>query len=398
MKGFVLRRSDIHRNSRIHQTMRAAKPNTPSRLVIAIGAVVILAGCGSCKWNLDLVDYTPVPGRDWQVSTPAAQGVDPNLIARLYYNATKVRTVQAVLVVTNGYLIAEHYFNGGGIDTASRIQSATKSVTSALVGIALDQGYLTSIDQKMVDFFPELAGQVTDSRKHEITIRHMLEMRAGYPWEESTPQLMEMLYAGFRPSLLQTVPLATYPDTRFEYSNLTSHLLGVIVARATGTDLRTYARQQLFDPMGVEIADWITDWEGNYNGHADLYLDARDMAKFGLLYLNNGVFEGQQLVPAHWVEESLRIYSENAWKYRIGRNFKDTGYGYQWWSARAGSRRFDFAWGHGGQQIALVKEQRMVIVVKADPLFGQHGDRPWRREKENLNLVGNFVSTLPEGS
>jgi CubicO group peptidase (beta-lactamase class C family) len=119
------------------------------------------------------------------------------------------------------------------------------------------------------------------------------------------------------------------------------------------------------------------------------------MAKFGLLYLHDGEYEGKQIVPAAWVHDSLLTYSEHAWNYKVGRNFTDIGYGYQWWSARAGDHRFNLAWGHGGQQIVLVDELNMVIVVKADPLFGQHGGGPWKHEKANLNLVGNFISSLP---
>ncbi len=135
------------------------------------------------------------------------------LVAQLYFNAEKVETLHALLVVKNGYLIAEGYFNGGTVDRKSRLQSATKSYTSALVGIALDQGYLESVDQKMMDFFPELADQIVDPRKKQITIRQMLQMRAGYPWEESAAELFEMLYHGFRPSLLVHVPLVRDPGT-----------------------------------------------------------------------------------------------------------------------------------------------------------------------------------------
>ncbi len=355
----------------------------------------ILAGCASCKWNLDLVDYTPLPGGDWRVSTPEEQRLDPMLVAELYFNAAKVETLYSLLVVKNGYLIAEGYFHEGAVDRKARLQSATKSVTSALVGIALEQGFLSSVDQKMMEFFPELAAQITDPRKNEITIRQMLQMRAGYPWEESTPELFEMLYSGFRPSLLVDVPLSYDPGTDFEYSSLTSHLLGVIVARVCSTDLKSYAQANLVTPIGAEMGDWIQDWEGYYNGHADLHLTARDMAKLGLLYLGDGVYAGNQIVPAGWVHDSLQTYSEDAWDYRVGRNFTEMGYGYQWWSARAGDHRFNFAWGHGGQQIALLDELDMVIVVTADPLVGQHGGGPWRREKENLNLVGNFINSLP---
>jgi CubicO group peptidase (beta-lactamase class C family) len=365
-------------------------------LTLSILTLSGLAGCGPSAQELAAVEYGPLPGDDWQVSTPAEQGLDPMLVAKLYYNAAQVETIHSLLVIKNGYLIAEQYFHQGSVEQKARIQSATKSVTSALVGIALEQGCLSSVDQKMMDFFPELAGRITDPRKNQITLRQMLQMRAGYPWEESTPELFEMLYHGFRPSLLASVPLVSDPGTQFEYSNLTSHLIGVIVARACETDLKSYAQQHLFAPLDVEMGEWIQDWEGYYNGHADLHLTARDMAKFGLLYLNDGEYGGKQIVPADWVRDSLQIYSENAWKFRVGRNWRDNGYGYQWWSIRSGDHRYNLAWGHGGQQIALLDELGMVIVVTADPLFGQHGDAPWKQEKANLNLVADFVRSLPD--
>jgi CubicO group peptidase (beta-lactamase class C family) len=208
--------------------------------------------------------------------------------------------------------------------------------------------------------------------------------------------LFELLYHGFRPSNLVDVLLAYDPGTKFDYSNLTSHLVGVIVARACETDLKSFAEEHLFGPLDTEVGFWQKDWGGYYLGYAEMQLTARDMAKFGLLYLNDGQWEGKQIVPAEWVRESLQIYSENAWPYRVGRNWRDPGYGYQWWSIRAGKRRYNLAWGHGGQQIALVDDLDMAIVVKADPLFGQHGDKPWKLEKENLNLVADFIRSLPK--
>jgi CubicO group peptidase (beta-lactamase class C family) len=116
----------------------------------------------------------------------------------------------------------------------------------------------------MIEFFPELKDRISDRRKAEITIRQMLQMRAGYPWEESTRELFELLYRGFRPSTLVEVPLARDPGTDFEYSNLTSHLLGLIVARASGTDLKSFAQEHLFAPLGIQPGFWQQDWEG-YN-------------------------------------------------------------------------------------------------------------------------------------
>jgi CubicO group peptidase (beta-lactamase class C family) len=273
------------------------------------------------------------------------------------------------------------------------LQSATKSYTSALVGIALDQGYLSSVDQKMMDFFPEVADQITDPRKEQITIRDMLKMRTGYPWEETHPALWEGLLSGHYLPLIEEFPLTADPGTEFQYSNLTSNWLGIIVARACGRDLKSYAEEHLFLPIDAEVGDWGTDRDGHNNGCGDLHFTARDMAKFGLLYLNDGEYEGNQIIPADWVHDSLQTYSEDAWD-NVGR-FRDIGYGYQWWSARAGEHHVNFAWGHGGQLIVLVDEFDMVIVVTADPFYLVHTSESWKNEKAHINLVSEFINSLP---
>ncbi len=383
----------VSRHFQKHMYLR----NAYRYIAIIICFITVLAafsGCGPTKRDLAAIDYNPGDGTDWETSTPGEQGLDPELIARLYYNAESVETITSLLVIKNGKLIAEKYFHGNKIDSVNRLQSVTKSFTSALAGIAIDNGYL-SVDQKMMSFFPELTGSIVDIRKYDITVEQLLQMRAGYPWEESTEELFKMLYTGFRPSLLADVPLVYDPGTGMWYSNLTSHILGIIVARAAGRDLMTFAQETLFGPLGISPDEWIQDWEGNYNGHADLFMTARDMVKFGQLYLDNGEYNGEQIISSEWVHDSLQVYSEDAWAYRIGKNVSKMAYGYQWWSAEAGGYRYFFAWGHGGQQIALVPSLDMVIVVTADPLFGEHGDRSWKFEKQNLNLVGDFIATLP---
>ena len=365
-------------------------------LILAILSASTLVGCGGpSSEELEAVDYSPLALSDWQVSTPEEQGLDPMLVAELYYNAEQLESLYGLLVVKNGYLVAEKYFHGKTVSQLSSRASVTKSITSALVGIALQQGCLSSVDQKMIDFFPELAARVKDPRKEQITIRQMLQMRAGYPWEESTPELFNLMYSGFRTRNLVDVPLVRDPGSGFDYSNMTTHLLGIIVARACDTDLKSYAQEYLFSPLGAGVGFWLQGWEGYYIGFADLEITARDMAKFGQLYLDDGEFEGNQIVPAEWVRDSLQSYSEDAWYYRVGRNWRDSGYGYQWWSIRAGDHRYNLAWGHGGQQIAVLDELDLVVVATADPLYKQHGDQPWKLEKANLNLVADFIASLP---
>ena len=240
-----------------------------SLLIIAIVLLVTsaLPGSGPSIEDLLAVDYTSLPGGDgWEVSTPVEQGLDPILVAEMYYNAAELETIYSLLVIKNGYLIAEDYFNEGSIDQKDRLQSVTKSYTSALVGIAMEQGYLSSVDQKMLDFFPEVAGQITDPRKEQITIRDLLQMRAGYPWEETDPTLWDGLLSGHYPPLIEKFPLIADPGTEFNYSNLSSNWLGIIVDRATGTNLRAYAEENLFIPLGVEAGEWGTDAESHNNG------------------------------------------------------------------------------------------------------------------------------------
>jgi CubicO group peptidase (beta-lactamase class C family) len=378
-------------------TAGSATSATRLARVVVVLLLALLAACGSRPSTRELqsADYRPGYGGDWAVSTPAEQGLEPMAVATMYVHAGELESLRSLLVIRHGKLVAEGYFNGGATDRRDSIASVTKSYTSALVGIALREGCIASVDQPMMDFFPELSGRITDSRKFKITIRQMLQMRAGYPWEESSAELFELMYSGFRTSSLVDVPLARDPGSGMEYSNLTAHLLGVIVARACRTDLRSFAIEHLLEPLGSDIGEWVIGWEGYYLGFADLQMSARDLGRFGLLYLDNGRHDGQQIVSATWVADSLRVSSTDAWPFRVGRNFQDISYGYQWWAIRAGGHTYNLAWGHGGQQIAVVHDLDLVVVATADPLFGQHGDGPWRLERANLNLVADFIASLP---
>jgi CubicO group peptidase (beta-lactamase class C family) len=221
--------------------------------VLLFASVIVilstLVGCAPSTEELEAVDYAPLPGGDWKVSTPEAQGLDPMLLAKLYYEAAELETLYGLLVIKNGTLIAEKYFNEGSIDQVSGRASATKSFTSALVGIALDQGCLQSVDQKMIDFFPEYADEIIDPRKEQITIEHLLQMRGGYPDEEMTDDYFEIMFFqdnwDFVPHLVD-FPLVSDPGTQYNYSNLTSHLLGVIVTRACDQDLESFAQEYVF--------------------------------------------------------------------------------------------------------------------------------------------------------
>jgi len=389
MKGDLLYISERHQHFLLIST-------------ILILILSMLSGCGPSTEDLEAVDYTPLPGDDWEVSTPAEQGIDPKLVAELYYKAAELETIKGLLVVKNGKLIGEGYFNGGSVDEMFDRASATKSFTSALVGIALDQGCLSSVDQMMIDFFPEFAGELDDPRKEQITIQDLLQMRGGYPDEEYTPPYMEILYFSDNwhhiPHLVD-FPLTSQPGTEFAYSNLTSHLLGVIVARACDTDLQSFAQQHLFSPINAEVGDWYPDADDYKLGNMGIFVKARDMAKFGSVFLHGGEYQGDQVISANWVMDSLQRYSEGIKRggeisSRYG-SFRDLGYGYQWWSARVGKHNFNYAAGHGGNYIILLDELDMIIVTTADPMHGVFGGESWKHEGAINNLVGEFINSLP---
>ncbi len=373
---------------------RTAKLNKLIYIAGIILVILIIIGCsGPSTEELETVDYSPLSKNDWDVSTPEEEGLDPLLVAELYYDARELETIYSVLVVKNGRLIAEDYFNEGSVEQKALVQSVAKSITSALVGIALDQGCLSNTEQKMFASFPEYASQVADPRKNEITIRDMLQMRAGFPPEESDETLWEAVWSDNYDHLVIDFPLTNDPGTAFQYSNLTTHWLGMIVARECNTDLETLGQENLFGPLGAELGSWRKDLDGYNWAAGEIHITARDAAKFGLLYLQDGEIAGNQIVSADWVHDSLQTYSEDAYE-NISR-FKDIGYGYQWWSATVGDYPVNFAWGHGGQLIVLVDELDMVVVVTADPFYEVYGSQSWKHEKANFKLVADFIASLP---
>ena len=364
-------------------------------LTVILLGLTVLTGCCTCPLDLEDIDYAPVVREDWEVSTPEDQNLDPLLVAEMYCKAQRMDKIFSLLVVKNGKLIAEGYFNDGAIDQKDLLQSVTKSINSACMGKAIDLGLVSGVNAKMLDFFPDIADEISDPRKKEITVRQMLQMRAGFPWEESAEYYWDAMLSGYYIPLIESFPLVYDPGNGFYYSNLTADWLGIIVDRQSGMNLKAFAQHYIFDPLGIVAGDWRTDADGHNNGAGDLHLSARDAAKFGLMYLNDGVWEGERILPAQWVEDSHRIYTEDAWKIRVGSNFKEIGYGYQWWSVTAGNYQYNLAWGHGGQQIALVHDLDMVIVVTSYPFWLEHDDSSWRHEKASLNLVADFVASLP---
>jgi len=376
--------------------------NRHGRAVLTAALAVVLLIAVACGGSPDsggsqsrTPNYAPTTANDgWQIATAAGQGVDEAALDTAYREARQLPNLFSLLVVKNGYLVAERYFNGAHLNQAFDTASVTKSFTSAMTGIALRDNLLTSVDQKMFEFFPEIDWQQLDNRKSTITLRQMLQMRSGYPWEEFDGYIDRLLGTTERIDLAAEFPLVADPGSKFGYSNLTAHLVGVIVARAADQSLRSFAQYSLFDPLGISVASWARDADGYYFGSGSAMFTARDMARFGQLYLDGGQYGGVQLVPKEWVQDSFASHSGTTYDGDILNAIREIEYGYLWWSGVSGSHRFNFAWGHGGQLICVIPDLDMVIVTTATGLGGQFGQEAWRQESAVLELAGRLIASL----
>jgi len=283
--------------------------------------------------------------------------------------ARKMPRLRSLLVSRQGETILEQYFNGSSPSDVVNIKSVSKSVISALVGIAIEQGYISTVGQPINEYFGDLITAESDLTKAEITIKDLLTMQAGL---ESTSNrnygAWVMSPDWIRYALRQ--PMRSPPGTRMEYSTGNTHLLSAILTQATAKSTLQFAREVLAQPMGYRLAAWPTDPKGIYFGGNDMEMTARQMLMFGQLYLNEGQLNGKQIIPADWIKQSLGRHAQSTREH--GRY-----YGYGWWIREMAGFETPYAWGYGGQFIILVPKLDLVVVTTSDSTPGteRHGHR-----------------------
>lgn len=305
--------------------------------------------------------------------------------------------INSLLIVKNGMLVLETYYPGEDItmnnglsftrkefnrDTLHCLASVSKSVTSVLFGIASDQGLISDLDEKFFDSFPEYSALSMDG-KDRVTVRQMLNMTTGFSWNENTydysderNDLNQMYFSPDPIRYMLEKPLIDAPGEVFLYSSGVTNLLGEILNRKTGIPLAEYAGEQLFSPLGITQYEWLSFPNAPQMAVTSslLYLRPRDMAKIGQLILNNGIWNGRQIVSEEWIKnstsESVRLSQD------LSPVFRETGYGYQWWRGRFKNGETDviFAGGWGGQFIFVVPELDMVIVLTGSDYNGNYAN------------------------
>ncbi len=289
--------------------------------------------------------------------------------------AVSLPRLHSLLVSSHDDLILEKYFNGRGPSTIANVKSVSKSVISALVGIAISEGHIESVDQPIGDFFDEALASEADAGKRRITIGDLLTMQSGLEttsnrnygaWVQSSD------WVGF--ALAQ--PMDISPGILMEYSTGNTHLLSAILTIATGRSTLAYARETLGEPLGFRLAEWPQDPHGIYFGGNDMEFTPRQMIAFGQLYLDGGRANGSQVVPADWVGASIRPRAVSTRE--VGRY-----YGYGWWIREMAGYATPYAWGYGGQYIILVPELHLVVVTTSSS-YPSDERRPHLRQLNDL--------------
>jgi CubicO group peptidase (beta-lactamase class C family) len=297
---------------------------------------------------------TYFPTKGWRSSTPEEQGFDSVKLAEGLLNLQKNKIlIDSLLIIRNGHVIVDTYFYPYDISIPHKLASVTKSFTTTLIGIAIDQGKI-QLDQPMVSFFPNRTIANLDDQKKSITIRNLVSNMNGFEsgclmGDEPTLDTMRSNPDWVQAALNRKV--VREPGTSFCYDSPGMHLLSAILQEATGVTELDYAKQYLFKPLGIRDIYWEADPQGYTHGWGDLYLKPLDAAKLGYLWLNQGVWDGQQIVSSAWVADSIKAYSYTS----------SDNYGYGWWI----SDDSYYASGRGGQTIKIYPSYNAIVVITA---------------------------------
>jgi CubicO group peptidase (beta-lactamase class C family) len=329
----------------------------------------------------------------WETASLNSVNLDAGLITELFERIgdNSYKNIHSVLLVKNGKLVVENYFPGQDSfgqnrtftrDTLHEMHSATKSVNSILIGIAIDQHLIRNVDEKISTFFPEYSDIFTNKEKGAICLKNLLSMKAGLSWDEWTypytdPRNDAAVMAS-RADFFRYVlerPIATTPGTKFVYNSGISLMLGEIIYKVSGLRADKFAERYLFSSLGITNYFWGKAPNGVVNTLGGLSLRPRDMAKIGYLFLNGGRWQDKQIVSKEWVKESTQ---QQAGAGQLPTWFLADGYGYQWWlgsfHVRDQTIESYSARGRGGQFIIVFPTLQMVAVFTGwndNELLGQ---------------------------
>jgi CubicO group peptidase (beta-lactamase class C family) len=289
----------------------------------------------------------------------AAEELDATIkYAAAHEAANQLPRLHSLLISQGDDLVFEQYYNGRDPSRPANMKSASKSVISALVGIAIDRGIIDSVDVKVAEYFPKLIAASDDAQKQQITIENLLTMQSGLESTSNRNYGKWVLSDNWIEFALNQ-PLVAKPGTRMLYSTGSTHLLSAIITKASGMSTKQFAQENLSSRLGFSMSYWPTDPQGIYFGGNDMEMTPRQMLEFGHLYLNEGVKDNEQIISKAWVEDSHKPRARSP---RGQGRF----YGYGWWLRDLAGMQVPVAWGYGGQLIFVVKELDLVVVATSE--------------------------------
>jgi CubicO group peptidase (beta-lactamase class C family) len=323
-------------------------------------AAVLLAGCADAggQGGAGSPPAEPAAERSPAPAPPPTVGLDSARMALALEQAASLPRLRTLVVGRHGEIEVERRFRGPSLETPANVKSVSKSVLSAVVGIAIADGHLGGADQPVAPFFSRYLAGDPDPRKRQITIGHLLSMQSGLERTSGAGYgrwVASRDWVGF----VMSRPMAGEPGRTRSYSTGNSHLLSAVVTQATGRSTWAYARERLAEPLGIALPRWPADPQGIYFGGNEMRLTPRAMFRFGEMYRNGGRIDGRQVVPEDWVRLSLQPHAVSE---RNGRP-----YGFGWFLDEVQGHPMFYAWGYGGQFIFVVPDLELTVVTTSDP-------------------------------
>lgn len=292
----------------------------------------------------------------------AAESISARDYAAAHQAAQQLPRLHSLLVSQGDELVFEEYYNDRDPNRPANMKSASKSVISALVGIAIDQGLIKSVDVKIADYFPELISASHNTEKRQITIENLLTMQSGLETTSNRNYGKWVLSDNWIEFAINQ-PLVAAPGTRMLYSTGSTHLLSAIISKASGVSTKQFAQDNLTSQLGYSMSYWSQDPQGIYFGGNDMEMTPRQMLRFGKLYLNDGRVDERQIISESWIDNSHRPHARSP-------RGQGRYYGYGWWLRDLAGMQVPVAWGYGGQLIFVVKELNLVVVATSESTPG----------------------------
>ncbi len=357
------------------------------KLTFSLLYILIFISIISCEKNSNEIQ---IRNKLWDISSPEAQQMNPQILDSAFIQAKATGFMDGLLIIRNGKLVKQQYYNGYDAWQPHHIMSVSKSFLSAITGIAFYLGYIDNLNEKVMDYFPEYIYPNMDPRKYDITIKHLLTMRMGIQREaDNNYEIYWSLYTSenWIKSTIE-MELLFNPGEQMRYNTFETHLLSAIITKATQQSTFEFANENLFKPMGIDCDAWEQDSQGYYFGGTSMYFTPQEMALLGYLYLKNGLLNDVQIVPENWVELTLSPSTNNQHPNEWG-TLKNYNYAWLWWLGQINGYDLFMGLGYGGQFVIVFPELSLIIVATAQQEV--YPDTAGVQEIAILNIISTYI-------